>query len=45
MTLLYADGGSTSETGVGLQTANDVATELGLTPGGTSPDVTRFWWC
>ena len=44
LTLLYADGGSTSATGVGLGAADDVATELGLTPGGTSLDIVRFWW-
>jgi hypothetical protein len=44
LTLLYADGGSTSAPGFELGAAVDVATELGLTPGGTSADGVRYWW-
>ena len=44
LTLLYADGGTTSATGFELGAAAAVATELGLTPGGTSRDGVRYWW-
>jgi hypothetical protein len=44
LTLLYADGGSTSAPGFELGAAADVATELGLMPGGTSADGVCYWW-
>jgi hypothetical protein len=44
LTVLYADGGSASATGLEPGAAADVATELGLMPGGTSRDGVRFWW-
>lgn len=44
LTILYADGGSRSATPDDAAAAADIATELGLTPGGTSTDGVRHWW-
>jgi hypothetical protein len=44
LTIQYADGGSRSATSVDAADAAEIATELGLTPGGTSTDGVRHWW-
>ena len=43
LTIFYADGGTTSSTGIDSEAANTTATEAGLLLGGTSDGV-RHWW-
>ena len=44
LTIFYADGGTTSSTGIDSETANTTVTDLGLLLGGTSHDGVRHWW-
>jgi heptaprenylglyceryl phosphate synthase len=44
LTILYADGGTTSSTEIDSETAKKTVTELGLLLGGTSDDGVRHWW-
>ena len=44
LTILYADGGTPSATQIDPAVADEIVTELGLIPGGTSGDGVRHWW-
>ena len=44
LTIFYSDGGATSSTETDPQSANKIATELGLLLGGSSGDGVRHWW-
>ena len=44
LTIVYADGGTTSSTEIDSDTAKETVTELGLLRGGTSDDGVRHWW-